>query len=187
MAFLILVGAGIAVVVVALWATGHAVFTTAAMPDQIVVDVHEAIEFCAQALEDQHTAQLSYDDLRRLLRLHLEWIQAYHWSPASSDSAPIVFEQFDAVNYVMERITVTGVEATEAQVTAVIQAHSDYLQVMGAIHIEDPVEVEADLSEMPLLGSGYESVAEIGDSSTGEGDDNFTETLDDEDESLPES
>jgi len=164
-AFLILVGAGLVVVVLALWATGHAVFTTAAMPDQIVVDVHEAIEFCAQALGDEHTAQLSYDDLRRLLRLHLEWIQAYHWSPASSDSAPIVFEQFDAISYIMERITVTGVEATEAQVAAVIQAHSDYLQVMGAIHIEDPVEVEADLSEMPLLTGRNDTTAAITESS----------------------
>ncbi len=164
MAFLILAGAALVVVVVGLWATGHAVHTTAAMPDQIVVDVHEAIEFCAQALIDEHTGQLSYDDLRRLLRLHLEWIQAYHWSPASSDSTPIVFEQFDAVSYVMERITVTGVEATEAQVAAVIQAHSDYLQVMGAIHIEDPVDVEADLKEMPLLSSGADIAAQIEES-----------------------
>lgn len=187
MTFLILAGTALVVVVIALWATGHAVHTTAAMPDQIVVDVHEAIEFCAQALADEHTAQLSYDDLRGLLRLHLEWIQAYHWSPSSKDATPIVFEQFDAVNYMMERITVTGVEATEAQVAAVVQAHSDYLQVMGAIHVEDPVDVEADLAEFPLLG-GSETAGQLSDpdgyqtSETEDDEREYTDEGNDEDE-----
>ena len=34
---------------------------------------------------------------------------------------------------------------------SVVEAHSSYLQVMGAIHLEDPVNVEADLAEMPML------------------------------------
>ena len=94
---------------------------------------------------------LTYDELRRLLRLHLEWIQAYHWSPEGSRSGPIVFEQFDALDYVMERVQVTGLEVTRDQVAAVIQAHSDYLQVAGAIHIDDPVKVGEDLAQLPLL------------------------------------
>jgi len=32
-----------------------------------------------------------------------------------------------------------------------IEAHTDYLRVAGALHIDDPVDVEADLAEFPLL------------------------------------
>lgn len=141
----------VAVVAISFYAVGHAVGKTEAMPPQIVIDAHEAIEFCAEALPDEVTASLTYDELRRLLRLHLEWIQAYHWAPDTVDAGPIVFEQFDALDYVMERVQVTNVEVSRPHAAAIIQAHSDYLQVSGAIHLEDPVKVEQDLAEFPLL------------------------------------
>ncbi len=141
------------VVVVALLFVGWAVGKTTAMPAQIVIDSEEAIEFCAEALPISITSVLSYDELRRLLRLHLEWIQAYHWAPEGASDGPIVFEQLDAVDYMIERSDVTDLAVTRDQIEAVIEAHSAYLQVMGAIHIDDPVDVEADLAQMPLLDS----------------------------------
>ncbi len=151
MVFAVLALAAVLIVVIGLYAVGHAVGATENMPDQIVVDVHDAIEFCAEALPGEVTATLSYDQLRRVLRLHLEWIQAYHWAPETLGPAPIVFEQFDALDYVMERVQVTDVEISRDHAAAVIQAHSDFLQVMGAIHLDDPVKVEQDLAELPLL------------------------------------
>lgn len=151
MTIVLLILAGLLVVAVAFLAVGHAVGTTEAMPRQIVVDAHEAIEFCAEALPDRITASLSYDDLRRLIRLHLEWLQAYHFAPASADATPIVFEQYDPLSYVMERCHVVGLEVSAEEAAAVIEAHSDYLRVVGALHIDDPVEVEADLADFPLL------------------------------------
>ncbi len=148
---IVLAVVGVLIVVIALYSVGHAVGATEEMPDQIVIDVHEAIEFCAEALPADVTAVLSYDELRRLLRLHLEWIQAYHWAPENTGPAPIVFEQFDALDYVMERVQVTDVEVSRDHVAAVIEAHSAYLQVVGAIHLDDPVDVERDLAELPLL------------------------------------
>lgn len=151
MVIALIVVAAVAIVVIAFFAVGHAVGVTEQMPAQIVVDVHEAIEFCAEALPNEVTATVSYDELRRLLRLHLEWIQFYHWAPETTSSGPIVFEQFDALDYVMERVEVTNLEISREHAGAIIQAHSDYLQVMGAIHLDDPVKVEQDLAEMPLL------------------------------------
>jgi hypothetical protein len=139
------------VVAVALLFVGWAVGKTAAMPAQIVIDTEEAIEFCAQALPDAVTAVISYDELRRLLRLHLEWIQAYHWAPEGDQDGPIVFEELDAAAYMAERADVLDLDVTPDQIAAVIAAHSAYLQVMGAIHLDDPVKVEADLAELPLL------------------------------------
>ncbi len=154
MVIVLLVVAAVLVVAAAFVFVGHAVGSTEAMPAQIVIDGHEAIEFCAQALPDRVTASLSYDDLRRLHRFHLEWIQAYHWAPSSVDAAPVIFEQFDPLAYVLERCEVVGLEVDPDEVAAVIQAHSDYLQVVGALHLDDPVEVEADLALAPQLEQG---------------------------------
>jgi len=162
----LLILAAVVIVAVAFVAVGHAVGSTEAMPAQIVVDVHEAIEFCAEALPGEVTAVLSYDELRRLLRLHLEWIQAYHWAPAGSSSSPIVFEQFDALDYVMERMAVTDLDVSRDHAAAVIQAHSDFLQVMGAIHIDDPVKVDGDLADLPLLDSPRTAELDPGDAET---------------------
>ncbi len=163
MVFVLIAVAAVLVLVLAFVFVGHAVGSTEAMPDQIVIDGHEAIEFCAEALPDAVTASLSYDDLRRLHRIHLEWIQAYHWAPASTDAAPIIFEQFDPLAYVMERCEVVGLDVDPEEAAAVIQAHSDYLQVVGALHIDDPVEVEADLARSPQLDAGRTTPALDGD------------------------
>ena len=40
------------------------------------------------------------------------------------------------------------------QVVAIVRAHTDFLQVMGAVHIEDPVVVSQDLAELPMLEPG---------------------------------
>ena len=50
MVLLILVVAAVAIVAIGFLAVGHAVGATEEMPAQIVVDAHEAIEFCAEAL-----------------------------------------------------------------------------------------------------------------------------------------
>lgn len=154
MEFVLLVIAAVVVVAVALVSVGWAVGKTSAMPDQIVIDAHEAIEFCAQALPDDVTATLSYDELRRLLRLHLEWIQFYHWAPEGDADGPVVFEELDALDYVMERADVVDLDVSVAHVAEVIKAHSAFLQVMGAIHLEDPVVAQADLADMALLDPG---------------------------------
>ncbi len=156
------------VVVVALVFVGSAVGKTSAMPAQIVVDVHEAINFCAEAVPIAVSSVLSYDDVRRILRLHLEWLQAYHWAPEGDSDGPIVFEEYDSLDYVMERADIIGIEVERDHAAAVIEAHSSYLQVMGAIHIEDPVDVQADLAELPLLDAPLLEAGAIDDAAIDE-------------------
>jgi hypothetical protein len=127
------------------------------MPRQIVYDVQESIDFCAEALPDEVTATLSYDDLRRLLRLHLEWIQAYHFTPEGDPEGPLVFNNEDALSYVMERAAITGLPVSAEHARHVLDAHLAYFQFMGAIHVESPDLVRIDLQELGLLESGEES------------------------------
>ena len=156
LAVLLLLVAAVLIVAIGFTFTGWAVGKTESMPDQIVVDAHDAIEFCAQALPSHVTAEITYDELRRILRMHLEWVQAYDFAPDGTADGPIVFEQFDAVAYVLERAEVNRLKMSPENVAAIVQAHSDYLQVMGAIHIEDPVKVQEDLAELPMLGTGLD-------------------------------
>ena len=149
--FVVLAVAAVLVVVVALLSVGYAVGSTREMPDQIVIDAHEAIEFCAEALPDHVTAELGYNDLRRILRLHLEWVQFYHWAPEGRSEGPILYEQFDAVDYVVERAEMVDLDVTKDHIIEVIRAHDAYLQVAGALHLDDPVAVEHDLAELPML------------------------------------
>ncbi len=151
LAVLLIAVAVIAVVVIGLLFVGDAVGKTRSSPAQTVVDVHEAINFVAEAIPVSVSSVLSYDDVRRVLRLHLEWLQAYHWAPEGTDEGPIVFEEFDALGYVMERADITGLDVDPAHAAAVIEAHTAYLQVMGAIHIEEPDIVEQDLASFPML------------------------------------
>lgn len=144
------------VLVIGLIFVGHAVGKTRESPPTIVVDMHEGIEFCAQALPDDVTAVISYDQLRHALRLHLEWVQAHHYAPDTQNEGPIVFEEYDALDYFMERAAITRLDISREHAARIIEAHSSYLQVMGAIHLEDPVKAQADLQQMPLLGTGDE-------------------------------
>ena len=148
----VILGIGVVVVVaIALIAVGGGVAKTAAMPPQIVYDVQESIDFCAEALPDEVTAELSYDDLRRALRLHLEWIQAHHFTPDGDPEGPIVFGGDDALAYMMERAAVTQLPISADQARIVIDAHLSYFQFMGAIHVEEPEVVQQDLSVLGLI------------------------------------
>lgn len=148
---LLILGVGaLLVIAIALVAVGGGVAKTASMPDQVVYDVMESIDFCAEALPDEVTSTLSYDDLRRALRLHLEWIQAYHFTPDGDPEGPIVFNSDDALSYVMERSAVTRLPISADQARQVIDAHLAYFQFMGAVHIEKPELVRQDLIDFGI-------------------------------------
>ncbi len=154
MEYLILGLGAVLVVGIALVAVGGGVAKTARMPKQIVYDVQESIDFCAEALPDEVTATLSYDDLRRMLRLHLEWIQAYHFTPEGDPEGPIVFNDDDALAYVMERAAITRLPISVEHARQVLDAHLAYFQFMGAVHIDRPEIVHTDLAQLGLLEPG---------------------------------
>ncbi len=150
MEYVILLVGAVIVVAIALVAVGGGVAKTAAMPNQIVYDVMESIDFCAEALPDEVTASLSYDDLRRALRLHLEWIQAHHFTPDGDPDGPLVFNDADALAYVMERAAITRLPISVDHARQVLDAHLAYFQFMGAVHVEEPDVVQKDLAELGI-------------------------------------
>jgi len=141
----------ISVIAIALIAVGGAVKKTSEMPDQVVFEASEAIEFCAQALPDSTTSQLSYENLEKILRIHLEWIQAFHWSPEKFSPSALVFDQAEPLQYLAERTDIVGLDVTAEEIKVVLDAHYEYLIAIGALDTPTKEHSILDLSEAPAL------------------------------------
>ena len=109
-----------------------------AEPPRAIFDPEEAVEWVANHLPFELSAELSFDDVRRILDWNLEYFRAKGVS-GNGSSAPtvgasqIVVGEGEAVAYVMERASVEGSDYTTAQVRAVLDAQMSYLDAIGAI------------------------------------------------------
>ncbi len=135
-----------AVVVIALVAVGREAFTLGAQPKQAHFDLEEAVEFVADRLPDEVTARLSFDDVRSLLRWHLEYLRD-RGVPVRRDQAsgggPVVVEDDEGIAFVLGRADEDGLDATDAEVAFVLDAELAYFEAIGAIggpapDLEDP-------------------------------------------------
>ncbi len=151
--WLILGFAAFAVLAIGLVFVGWGVDKTRTAPPQITIDINDAIDFCAEALPDEVTAEISYEDLRRLMRYHLEWIQYHHWSPEGTGTLPIIYTGDDAADYVAERAQHWALDVTRDQTDAVVAANDAFLQYSGAIAVADPDLVAQDLADLAIAGS----------------------------------
>jgi len=65
----------VVVVVIGLVAVGRVTFSLAEHPRSSRYDLDEAVELVADNLPDEVTAQLSYEDVRAILGLHLDYLE----------------------------------------------------------------------------------------------------------------
>lgn len=139
MTLAILLVAAIAVFVVAAVTVGREARRLAVLPPRPVYDVDESVEHVADRLPFEVAAQLSHDDVRTILRWHLDWFRAQGVTPLPDDpdapgAAPtVVLEEGDAVDVLCDRAAVDGTEYTPDQIEAVVDAHMDYLTAIGAV------------------------------------------------------
>jgi hypothetical protein len=142
----LVVFAGAVVVLIALVAVGREAFTLGAQPRQAHFDLEEAVKFVADRLPDEVTARLSYDDVRSLLRWHLEYLRD-RGVPVRRDQAgsggPVVVEDDEGIAYVLGRADEDGLDATDTEVAFVLDAEVAYFEAIGAIgapapDLEDP-------------------------------------------------
>jgi hypothetical protein len=123
------------VVVIALVAVGREAFTLSAQPKQAHFDLEEAVEFVAGRLPDEVTAILSYDDVRSILRWHLEYLRD-RGVPARRDlvdGGPVVVEDDEGVAWVLGQADEVGMDVTDAEVAIVLETELEYLGAIGAI------------------------------------------------------
>lgn len=138
--------AAVVVVVIGLVAVGRVTFSMADEPPQSNYDLDEAVEFVADQLPEDATAQLSYDDVRALLGFHLDYLEAKGvarevdtrgdedhppaWGPVVG---PLVADDDEALPYVIMRAADDGLEVDDVHVVEVVEADLAYLEAIGAI------------------------------------------------------
>ena len=108
-----------------------------AEPPRPVFDPDEAVEYVANHLPFEVSAELSHDDVRRILEWNLEFFRSKGLAPnngsAMQTDAPIVVLAGETVAWVIERAERAGHGYTAEQVHAVLEAQMSYLEAIGAI------------------------------------------------------
>jgi hypothetical protein len=140
MVVVLAVVAAILVVVIALVAVGREAFTLGAQPKQAHYDLEEAVEFVADRLPDEVTAVLSYDEVRSILRWHLEYLRDRGVPRRRDlvDGGPVVVEDDEGIAWVLGKADEVGMDVTDTDVAIVLETELQYFEAIGAIGGEVP-------------------------------------------------
>jgi hypothetical protein len=136
MAIAILVVTGLVIFVVAIVTIGRVVGRLSVAPPTSVFDEDEAVEWIADRLPFEVTAQLSHDDVRQIVVWHLDYLEHEGIATeAAYADAPdnVVVGEDDALAYVLGKATEAGMEASDTQVALVLDTERAYLEAIGAI------------------------------------------------------
>ena len=137
MSLLILIVAALAVIAIGLVTVGRVVGRLSVVPPTSVFDEDEAVEWIADRLPYEVSAQLSHDDVRRIVLWHLEYLEneGVATEAAYAEAAPdnVVVGEDDALAYVLGRATEAGLEADDTQIAQVLDTERAYLAAIGAI------------------------------------------------------
>lgn len=132
-----------AVLVIGLLAVGRLAGQLAEQPRPALYDRAEAVDFVADRLPDDVTAQLSYDELAQLLQWHLDYLEELGVARAQGvehvASGPLVAAEDDALAFVIGRATDAGLAVDDVTVVQVIEGNEKYLEAIGAIGNELPM------------------------------------------------
>jgi hypothetical protein len=142
----------VVVLIVAIVALGQVVGRLEPEPERQVFAHDEAVSFVAEALPEDATAVLSYTDVARIMRLHLDFLHDRGVARSGGDltdgPGPVVIEPGDAVRFVLERGRRVGFEPEAHHVEEVIEAQLAYFEAIGAIAPVAEPEL-GDIAEVP--------------------------------------
>jgi hypothetical protein len=157
---LAIIGAAVLVVVIALVVVGREAFTLAAQPKQALFDVDEAVDHVADAIPPEISGRITYDDVRALVRWHLELLAAAgtptnRWE--AGRARLVIVDDEEGAEALMTRAIAEGLDLTPDDVAAVLAAELDYFGAIGAIGpaVPEPLELLAAEEEAQgALGTG---------------------------------
>jgi len=136
------------VVIIALVTVGRITGELVDAAPTSVYDLDEAVQFVADRLPDEVTAQLSFDDVRALLTWHIEYLEergvARRQGVNELAAGPLVAAENDAVASVLGRASSAGMELSDVWVVLVLDADAAYLEAIGAIGPELPMPPDPD-------------------------------------------
>ena len=169
MIVLLVILAVVAVAAIALVAVGREAFTMASQPKQALFDVDEAVDFVADSIPDEISARITYDDVRAVVRWHLEHLAsvgtpANRWE--AGRSRLVVVDDEEGAEVLMTRAIAAGLDLSPDDVAAVLAAELAYFEAIGAIGppVPEPLELLAAEEEAKgALGPGEASRYAEGD------------------------
>ncbi len=127
----------VAVVAMALASVGIVVRRLGPEPARQVFEYNEEVNFVVEALPDEITAQLSWEDVQRILRLHLDFLHRKGVARSGGDlpegEGPIVVDLQDGADYVLQRGRVAKFTPAREHVLEVITAQLAYFEAIGAM------------------------------------------------------
>jgi len=141
----------LAVAAIALVIVGRVTAKLAQAPPPSLFDLEEAVTFIGDELPHEAAAQLSYDDVRALVTLHVDYLESRGVAAdlgevveaTRAGSGPLVAEDDEGVAYVIGKAAEIDLDVTDVQVVQVLSAEMAYLQAIGALGTE--VEPPRDL------------------------------------------
>ena len=159
MVVLAIVVAVVAVVLIGLLVVGRETAALASQPKQALFDVDEAVDFVADGLPPEISGRITYDDVRALLRFHLEHIAAAgapaeRWN--AGRSRLVIVDDEEGAEVLMRRAIEDGLDLTPDDVAAVLAGELAYFEAIGAVGppVPEPLELLAAEEAMGELGTG---------------------------------
>ena len=136
MSWVAAVAIAIVLLAIAIVVIGREARRMAAEEPRAVFDLEDAVAYVADHVPFDVAAELSYDDVRRIIRFHLDYVRVRSSSPNGHEPGmpgPVVAGGPDVVEFIVGRGRDVGQPYTPEQVTAVLDAELGYLESIGAI------------------------------------------------------
>lgn len=122
--------------VIASVAVGSVVARQIHKPRRAVYDFDEAVEFVADRLPADITAQIGYDDVRAVLQFHLDYLTERGVASTRTDddvnSALVVVGDDEPIAYILGRADADELDVTDEQIVAILAAQERYYEAIGA-------------------------------------------------------
>ena len=146
MLIILLVIAAIGVFITAAVAVGGAVTRTGAQPPPTVLQLDDAVEWVADRLPFEVAAEISHNDVRRILLWQLDYFDTIGLASAGGaelggesvpeDHALVVADDDAAVDFVVERAEASRADISALHVVCVLDLQMQYLREIGAVGVE---------------------------------------------------
>jgi len=124
----------VVVFVIAAWVIGREARRLGAVRYVPTYRLDEAVAYVGDHLSDETSAELTYEQVREILRWHLEFLQSQQAAAHQMDSTnDVVVSDDPGVVHVATRASENQVEIDIERLVEVVSLQLDYLKAIGAM------------------------------------------------------